>query len=195
MILKSLKDDFWGTWHRWQNQRPLWLLLSGGALFLEIFSWAFFQTFLGLLPCEMCVLIRFSMVGIFMGGLIGALNPRNVWLKILGFGTMLWWVGQGLIWDIKLEIENIRSADPTYFSLCQPSSASFPFGLPLDQWLPAHFLPQTTCGSKENAWSLLGLNMSEWLFFVYGAYIIIIALMLISWFLRRSSGKRPHPGL
>ncbi len=74
-ILKELRDDFWGAWGRWQDRRPLWLMGGGIALFLEIFSWAFFQTFLGLLPCELCVYIRFSMLGIFAGAMVGALRP------------------------------------------------------------------------------------------------------------------------
>ncbi len=58
---------------------------------------------------------------------------------------------------------------------------AFPFGLPLDQWLPLHFSPLALCGDNSNLWIFLGLNMSEWLFFVYGVFVIGIALMLTSW--------------
>ncbi len=178
-ILKELRDDFWGAWGRWQDRRPLWLMGGGIALFLEIFSWAFFQTFLGLLPCELCVYIRFSMLGIFAGAMIGALRPSYLFFKLGGYALAWWWVVQGLIWNIRLEIENIRAADPNHFSLCGPTASNFPFGLKLDQWFPAHFRPEAICGEPGNAWSLLGLNMSEWLFFIYGGFIAVLSLMVV----------------
>jgi len=180
---KKLFKDFWGTFARWQDQRAIWLLGGGIALFLEIFSWAFFQKFLRLNPCELCVYIRFSMVGIFIGAMVGAINPRHIVFKLTGYFIVFWWIIQGLIWDVRLEIENIRAADPTWFSLCKPSAAEFPFGLKLDQWFPSHFRPEAICG-EDSAWSIFGLNMSEWLFFIYGGFILVVSLMFISWLVR-----------
>ena len=188
-IIDRLKNDFWGAWADWQDQRPIWILGGGIALFLEIFSWAFFQNYLGLWPCEMCVYIRFSMVVIFLGAMIGALNPRNTFLKLCGYAVVIWGIVRGVIWDITLEIENIKAQDDSWISLCSPSSASYPFGLPLDVWLPSHFLPLASCGEDSN-WALFGLNMAEWLFFVYAAFSLGIILMLAGWLIRsRRAGR------
>ncbi|MDR1043912.1 MAG: disulfide bond formation protein B [Candidatus Adiutrix sp.] len=190
----DLKGDFWGTLGRRQDGRALWLLGGGLALFLELFSWAFFQTFLRLNPCELCVYIRFSMIGIFAGAMIGALNPRNIFLKLAAYITVWWWIIQGLIWDIRLETENLRAAaDPGFISLCRPADLRFPFGLKLDEWLPAHFQPLAACG-QDSAWSLLGLNMSEWLFPVYGGFAVAVSLMFISWLLQLSRARQAAVG-
>lgn len=181
--LQSLKSDFWGTFAAWQDQRAIWFLGAGIALFLEIFSWAFFQNYLRLSPCEMCVYIRFSMVAICCGGLIGAITPRSVILKPAGYAVVIWGIARGLGWNIRLEAENIRSADPDYISVCRPASAEYPFGLPLDKWLPGHFRPEAVCG-HDSAETFLGLNMAEWLFPVYAAFIIMIGLMLLGWIIR-----------
>jgi len=186
---QELRGDFWGAFARWQDGRTIWLLGGGIALFLEIFSWAFFQTFLRLSPCEMCVYIRFSMVSIFLGAMVGAIRPRNILFKTAGYAIVFWGIIRGLIWDIRLEIENIRAADPNWFSLCRPSSAEFPFGLRLDQWLPAHFRPEAACG-EDSAWSIFGLNMSEWLLFVYGGFIVVVSLMFIGWLTRSYRSRK-----
>ncbi|MDR2947361.1 MAG: disulfide bond formation protein B [Candidatus Adiutrix sp.] len=176
-IWNALRGDFWGTFGRWQDQRAIWLLGGGIALGLELFSWAFFQTFLGLRPCELCVYIRVSMLGIFLGAMIGAMKPKHIVFKLAGYAVVWWWIIRGLLWNFRLEIENIRAADPNWFSLCGPTPTEFPFGLKLDEWFPAHFRPEAVCGEIGNAWSALGLNMAEWLFFAYAGFIIVVALM------------------
>ncbi len=189
-MINDLKQDFWGTLARWQDQRPLWLLGGSIALFMEIFSWAFFQTYLGLNPCELCVYIRFSMVAIFLGAMIGAVNPANIWFKSLGYLVVVWGIVRGLVWNVRLEMENIRSAVPGYFSPCRPGKAEFPFDLPLQHWFPSHFLPLASCG-EDSAWSFLGLTMPEWLFFVYVAFILGVGAMLAAWLGRRLGIVRP----
>ncbi len=175
-------ENFWGTWCRWQNRRPLWLLIGFCGLGLELFSWAFFQSFLGLKPCELCVYIRFSMLVIFLGGIVGALNPRFFINKLIGYGLLFWGIIQGLKWDISLAIENIKARDPDNISLCSQTVVNFPLGLPLDRWFPAHFFPQEICG-KDSGWSFLGLDMAQWLFFVYGAFLAISFLMVFAYLL------------
>lgn len=187
--LIELRGDFGGTFARWQDRRAIWLLGGGIALFLEIFSVAFFQKFLRLNPCELCVYIRFSMVCIFWGAMVGAVNPKHLGFKLAGYVIVFWGIIRGLIWDIRLEIENLRAADPTWFSLCKPSEAEFPFGLKLDRWLPTHFRPEAVCG-EDSAWSMFGLNMSEWLFFIYGGFILVVSLMLVSWLVRSYRSRK-----
>jgi len=194
-LFQNLKSDFWGTLADWQDKRPIWLLGGGIALFLEIFSWAFFQTYLRLNPCEMCVYIRFSMLAIFLGAMIGAIQPRNILFKSLGYLVVIWGIVRGLIWNITLEMENIRAADPNFFSTCRPGKADFPFGLPLHHWLPSHFMPVIACG-EDSAWSFLGLTMPEWLFPAYAGFIIVVGAMLLSWARARARGPRgtgPNP--
>jgi disulfide bond formation protein DsbB len=150
----SLKNDFWGTLGAWQNLRPLWLAGGLAALALEIFSVLFFQKYLRLYPCELCVLIRFSMLAIFIGAMAAAINPRQAALKAIGYLVVIWGIARGIIWDIRLEIEVTRPAGE--HTVCSMAPPQFPFGLPLDQWLPAHFTPMALCGDSSNLWIFLG---------------------------------------
>ncbi len=159
---------FWPRLARWQRGRALWLGLAGTAIFLELFSWAYFQRHLRLMPCELCVYIRFSMLVIALGALTAALGPRRLGLRLAGGLIILWGLARGLIWNIRLELENLRAADPDWISVCRPAEVSYPGGLALDKWLPEHFQPQALCG-HDSALDFFGLNMAEWLFFFYGA--------------------------
>lgn len=192
-LLRKLKNDYWGTLADWQDRRPIWFLGGGTALGLEIFSWAYFQNYLGLTPCELCVYIRFSMVVIFLGAMVAAVKPDNVLLKICGYLIVIWGMFKGLRWDIALELDYLKALDDPWSIPCSMATASYPFGLPLDKWLPSHFAPVAMCG--EDGWSLFGLNMSEWLFFVYGFYLLGIFNLLLSWPISRlrknAALKRP----
>ncbi len=178
----DLKRDFWGTLADWQDRRPIWLLGGGAALGLEIFSWAYFQKYLKLNPCELCVYIRFSMVVIFIGALVAALKPNHPVLKTAGYVIVIWGMLRGLAWDITLASDYIKAAADPWSVLCSPTSARFPFGLPLDIWLPGHFAPAAMCGG--DGWSLWGWNMAQWLFVVYGVFLAGILTLLAAW-LRR----------
>ncbi|MDR1922486.1 MAG: disulfide bond formation protein B [Candidatus Adiutrix sp.] len=191
-MANDLKADFWGTLLRWQSLRPVWFLGGGAALFLEIFSWAFFQRYLGLQPCELCVYIRFSMLAVFCGAMFAAISPRRPLFRLGGYFVTVWAVIQGFIWDLRLEIINLRSLDDSP-GVCAMATADFPFGLPLDRWLPSHFRPLALCG--EDGWSLFGLNMAEWLFFIYGLFALGLGLMLLSWLIGRGRAGNQPPEL
>ena len=186
-LVRELRGDFWGTLAAWQDQRPLWLLGGLTALGLEIFSWAWFQNYLGLRPCELCVYIRFSMVAICLGAALAALKPDHPWLKLGGYVISIWGMLRGLRWNIALELDYLKAAENPWSIICSPAEVRYPFDLPLHQWLPGHFEPTAGCG--EDAWSLFGLNMAEWLFLVYGVFLLGITLMLISW-LRQAYRRR-----
>lgn len=178
-IWADLRTDYWGTLGRWQDRRPIWLLGGGIALGLEIFSWAYFQNFLRLDPCELCVYIRFSMVVIFVGAAFAAIKPANVFFKVVGYAVVIWGMLKGLAWDMTLAADYVKAIEDPWSVLCSGASASYPLGLPLDEWLPGHFAPLADCGKE--GWSLFGWNMAQWLYLVYGAFLIGIFNLLAGW--------------
>ena len=155
------------------GRRPAWFALGGLALGLEIFSYVYFQNYLKLRPCELCVYIRFSMAAVFLGSMAVALNPRWLICQTAGGLFILWALVQGLAWNLKLEGIYLKAAAPGYYALCSPDALRFPLGLPLDQWLPSHFSPTAPCG--VDGWRLLGLNMAEWLMPVYAFFLAAYA--------------------
>ena len=69
---------------RWQERRFLWLLMACAMGGLIILAHSFFQIYLYMAPCEQCVYIRFAMFVMVFGGLIAAINPKNLILKLVG---------------------------------------------------------------------------------------------------------------
>lgn len=63
---------------------------------------SFFQIYLYMAPCEQCVYIRYAMFVMVIGGLVAAINPKNIILKLIGcvmafYGSIL-----GLKFSLKL---------------------------------------------------------------------------------------------
>jgi disulfide bond formation protein DsbB len=188
----DFKRDFWGTLAAWQDRRPVWLLGGSLALGLELFSWAYFQRFLGLQPCEMCVYIRFSMVVIFAGAAWAALKPDCPLFKLPGYGLAFWGLIQGLSWDLTLARLYQAAADDPLTVVCARVKVSFPLGWPLDQWLPGHFAPTADCGA--DGWSLWGGNMAQWLILVYGLFLAGLLALLAGWLITLFRRRRPGSG-
>ncbi|MDR0588818.1 MAG: disulfide bond formation protein B [Burkholderiales bacterium] len=195
--MSAIKNKLLDTFAAWQDQRTIWILGGVIALSLDIFSYAFFQKGLKLDPCEMCVYIRFSMIVIFIGAMIAAINPRVWVLKIIGYVTVIWAIVKGFLWSVHLEKMFWQSqalaagADP--FAVGVESCSlfpTFPFHLPLDQWMPDVFQPQGICGIDP--WRFLGWNMAEMMFVVYAAFAVLVLLMLAGFIVRllKSFGKK-----
>ncbi|ASM35812.1 putative disulfide oxidoreductase [Campylobacter sputorum subsp. bubulus] len=147
----SLWSDFKSspidTMSRWQDQRFLWILMVVAMGGLVILAHSFFQNYLYMLPCEQCVYIRFSMIVMALGGIIAAINPKNIVLKIIGYVFGLYGAIIGIGYSVKLHAihEAVHGDDPFGVQGCS-TDPSFPFGLPLAQWAPDWFKPTGDCG-------------------------------------------------
>lgn len=131
----------------WQDARLLWILLFIIALVLEQVAYQLFQKWLYMRPCEQCVYIRFAMVCLMIGGIIGAINPKQIVLKIIGYIFVIYGAVKGIGFSIKLIkiSEAYRSGDPFGVQGCS-ATPTYPFNLPLDKWFPSTFLPTGDCG-------------------------------------------------
>ena len=108
-------------------------------------------------------------------------------MKLSAFVVCSRGIIQGLIWNVRLHNENVLACFPDFVYICKESEIHFPFGLQLDQWLPAYFKADSFCGI-DSAWSCLGITMPEALFVVFGMYGIFILLYAASWI--RSAKER-----
>jgi disulfide bond formation protein DsbB len=183
LIPKNLIDDFWGTLGDLQDQRLLWFLGGLSGLFFEVFSYLYFQKYLSLRPCEYCVLIRFCMLVIFLGGMIGTILPSSLIFKIPGLIVSMTGAVMGLRYTILLEIINIEASLPGFLPLCSSGRVDFPLNIPMEKYLPEHFIATGTCG-EDTLWSLWDFNMSEWLIMIYVVYILGLFLMFIAHILK-----------
>ena len=150
------------------NRLP-WLLVAISALALEGTA-LFFQYGLKLDPCVLCIYQRTAVGGIALGGLIGAIAPAIVWLRILGYLGF----GSAAVIGVNLALEHI--AVQRGETMGCDFFANFPAWAKLDEWFPAVFQPTGSC--DEIKWSFLGHSMPEWMVVVFGAYLAALVFAL-----------------
>ncbi|MBR8465698.1 protein-disulfide oxidoreductase DsbI [Campylobacter sp. faydin G-140] len=131
----------------WQDTRFPWLLMSAASLLLVIVAHSIFQHYVYMAPCEQCVYIRFAFFCMFFGGIIAAINPKNVALKLIGYVLAFWGAIQGIMYCVKLAAIHaaVHSDDPFGVQGCS-TEPHYPFGIPLEKWFPDWFLPTGDCG-------------------------------------------------
>jgi disulfide bond formation protein DsbB len=99
-------------------------------------------------PCEQCVYIRFAMFVMVFGGLIAAINPKNVVLKLIGCIAAFYGSIMGIKFSLKLnDIHHaVHSPDSLFGVQGCSTDPTFPFNLPLANWAPEWFKPTGDCG-------------------------------------------------
>lgn len=191
----------------WQDARWLWILLFIIALVLEQVAYQVFQKWLYMRPCEQCVYIRFAMVCLMIGGIIGAINPKQIVLKIIGYIFVIYGAVKGIGFSLKLIkiSEAYRSGDPFGVQGCSAVPV-YPFNLPLDKWFPSTFLPTGDCGVSypivpadavlspmqkyltdlyRDGWYLIPskqfLDMEQSTLMAFAAILLATLICLVSW--------------
>jgi protein dithiol:quinone oxidoreductase len=160
------------------------VLLEGGALFL--------QHGLHVEPCNECIYIRAGVAGVGVAGLIAALAPRFIALRLAALAV---WSG-ALAWglyraNLLLNLEQIVRDGG------QGSCArfkGFPSWMPLETWFPDMFEPRAMCG--EVSWTFLGQSVTMWIWVTLWLMALMVVLILLAqWQLlgqSRASGFRSY---
>ena len=146
------------------RQRWSWLLLATTALGLELTA-LYFQYGMALDPCVLCVYERVAVAGILLAGLLGAVAPRVLAVRLSA--QLLWLVAAG--WGLSLALEHVGIQWGEVDLRCT-YLADFPSWAPLDAWWPAVFQPTGLCGEVQ--WAFLGLSMPGWMAVIYGLYLL-----------------------
>jgi len=164
------------------KQRWSWLLLSGSALTLELCA-LFFQHVMHLEPCVMCIYERITMLAIVAAGLIGAMAPKKLLIRLLAFIT---WA-TGSIWGLLLALEHTHyQMNPSPFATCD-FFPNFPEWLPLHEMVPWLFNPTGDCA--DIVWQFLGYSMPQWLIVSFAIYIVLFLVVAITALLPVKSSK------
>jgi disulfide bond formation protein DsbB len=154
------------------RSRISWGLLLLSAIWLELAA-LFFQYGMDLAPCVMCIYIRVAVLGIFLAGLIGMLQPEVWFLRLVG---MVGWAISA-VWGLRLAYElNDMQVNPSPFATCS-FYPEFPSFMPLDTWLPSVFSPTGMC--SDSPWSWLSVSMAQWMMVGFAVYCVIWLLMLL----------------
>ena len=152
--------------------RP-WLLLALSAFALELCA-LFFQYYMGLAPCIMCIYQRVAIWGIFIAGVIGYLGHQSIWARALAF--IAWAVGA--IWGLLIAIEHVEiQTSSSLFYSCE-YVPNFPTWLPLHEWLPWLFEATGDCGDIN--WQFFDYSMPQMMILVFSVYTVLLAFILLS---------------
>lgn len=161
------------TLKKLSTQRRPWLLLAGSALALELCA-LYFQHVMKLEPCVMCVYERITMLGIIVAGLIGAMAPQILLLRLIAFS--LWAVNA--IWGLLLAIEHTNyQINPSPFATCD-FFPNFPSWAPLHEWLPWLFNPSGDC--SDIVWQFFGYSMPQWLIVSFTIYTLLFVVIAVT---------------
>lgn len=144
------------------DSRLPWLTVFCSALALEMTA-LYFQYGMKLDPCVLCIYQRTAVAGIAIAGLIGALAPRTLPLRLFAYLCL----GAAAASGVQLALEHIavqagETMNCAFF-------ADFPAWLKLDEWFPAFFRPTGSC--DEIQWQFLGQGMPQWMVVIFSAYI------------------------
>ncbi|MDR3346480.1 MAG: protein-disulfide oxidoreductase DsbI [Campylobacteraceae bacterium] len=205
--LKTVPID---TIARWQDKRFLWLLMAFCSIFLVIIAHSLFQHYIYMAPCEQCVYIRFAFFCMFFAGLIAAINPKVLVLKIIGYVLAFWGVWQGIVYSGKLNAihKAVRADDPFGVQGCS-AEPTFPFNMPLDRWFSDWFKPTGDCGYDNpivpddavlsslqqwfvdfysEGWYLLPeyhfINMAQACLFAFVLCLVLLSIMFVCFILK-----------
>lgn len=130
-----------------QDSRGPWILLAGIGLGLELAAYSIFQKWLFMRPCELCVYMRFAMACLVIGGLVGAIHPKILVLKLAAYGVAVYGAAKGIGYSLTLiRIGRAYSSDDPFGVEGCSTTPAFPFHLPLHEWFPNVFLPTGDCG-------------------------------------------------
>ena len=213
-IKNSLRELFSSpiiTIDRWQDARVLWILMSFVSLFLVVMAHSLFQNYLYMNPCEQCVYIRFAFFCMFFGGVIAAINPKAIALKIVGYALGFFGIIKGMGYSLKLDAIHAAAHgdDPFGVQGCS-AEANFPFGLPLDRWFPDWFKITGDCGFDNpivpdgtslnafqtymvelyvDGWYLIPsmhfMNMAQACFLAFGTCFLILGAMFLAFVIKK----------
>jgi disulfide bond formation protein DsbB len=148
-----------------------WLLVFGSALVLEMLA-LYFQYGMGLDPCVLCVYQRGAVLGIAIGGLIGAIYPQQLVVRAAGYLAIAASAALGL----RFALQHVAVIGGSSFEC--GFLPDFPSWLPLHEWLPSLFQPTGMCGEID--WTFFGLAMPEVMIGVFAVYLAAIGYGLIA---------------
>ena len=152
------------------DSRLPWSMALFSALGLEAAA-LYFQYGLNLDPCVLCVYQRTAVMGLALGGLIGVLAPRIIWVRLLGYLTL----GASAFVGVQLALEHVDVQ--AGIGLGCDFMANYPEWFKLDVWFPALFQPTGYCDDIK--WQFLGWSMPHWMVVVFGVYLVALLYALI----------------
>jgi disulfide bond formation protein DsbB len=165
------------------TQRWPWLVLVFVVVMMEAGA-LYLQHALQVEPCNECIYIRAGVAAMGVAGLIGAIAPQFLLVRLAALAV---WVA-GLCWGLYrahllLNLERIVREGGE--GSCARFKG-FATWMPLDTWLPGMFEPRAMCG--DVSWTFLGQSITVWSWVSLWSLALVAALVLLAQ--SRRDGRR-----
>jgi disulfide bond formation protein DsbB len=164
--------------YNFSKNRISWALLAFSGLAFIVCG-LYFEHYMGLAPCHLCIVQRIAFLIIGLGAFIPLINPENTKLRYTGLFT--WFSGASLgvyaagqlvyIQDFKEKSEDLFS-----MSGCSISANDMIANFPFLEWFPMLFNATGSC--DKSSWNFYGIATMEQLtlliFTVYALFFFAV---------------------
>jgi disulfide bond formation protein DsbB len=154
------------------EQRKGWAILST-SFFLLFLTALFFQHYMNLAPCVMCIEERILILSLAVFSLIPMINPKLMSLRVIGYLGLILIAYAG--YDLAAEHVLLQKGEGGLMATCS-IYPRVPSWLPLHEWLPSLFMPTGNCG--EISWTFMNTTMVEWIKYIFTFYIALPIIMV-----------------
>lgn len=155
------------------ESRKAWLSLAAIATSFELIA-LYFQHIMGLAPCVMCIYQRTAILGVVFAGLLGAIAPTQLIIRVAAYSVWGYSAIKGLM--LALEHVNIQVTQSPFFS-CE-FRPNFAHTVAVDEWFPFFFRADGDCASIS--WTFLSWSMSQWMVVIFAAFIASLAVIVVN---------------
>jgi disulfide bond formation protein DsbB len=148
-------------------------LVAVGCITMLVFGIVYLQNYLGLVPCPMCIVQRYALIGVIVLSALGALGGGQLLIKIVswlvflmaGFGAFVAARQSWLQWYPP----EVVSCGRDFYGMIE--------NFPMQRFIPMIFRGSGDCTKVD--WAFLGGSIANWSFVAFSG--IMLLMLAIRW--------------
>jgi len=148
-------------------------LLAVGCIAMLVYGIVYLQNYLGLVPCPMCIVQRYALIGVIVLSALGALSGGQLLIKIVswlvflmaGFGAFVAARQSWLQWYPP----EVVSCGRDFYGMIE--------NFPMQRFIPMIFRGSGDCTKVD--WTFLGGSIANWSFVAFSG--IMLLMLAIRW--------------
>jgi disulfide bond formation protein DsbB len=148
-------------------------LLAVGCIAMLVYGIVYLQNYLGLVPCPMCIVQRYALIGVLVLSALGALGGGQLLIKIVswlvflmaGFGAFVAARQSWLQWYPP----EVVSCGRDFYGMIE--------NFPMQRFIPMIFRGSGDCTKVD--WAFLGGSIANWSFVAFSG--IMLLMLAIRW--------------
>jgi len=148
-------------------------LVAVGCIAMLVYGIVYLQNYLGLVPCPMCIVQRYALIGVIVLSALGALGGGQLLIKIVswlvfftaGFGAFVAARQSWLQWYPP----EVVSCGRDFYGMIE--------NFPMQRFIPMIFRGSGDCTKVD--WTFLGGSIANWSFVAFSG--IMLLMLAIRW--------------